>query len=167
MNCLEAALEYHRMGFSVIPLGENKCPAIRWKRYQTNRADERAIRRWFARERGGIAVIFGSISGGLASRDFDDLRGYELWARSNPRLAKLLPTVETNRGRHVYFTVGPDGEREFRMSISKPNSKGAVPCRNGELRIGVGCYSVLPPSRHPSGHIYRWISSFDSFPEIE
>jgi hypothetical protein len=28
---------------------------------------------------------------------------------------------------------------------------------DGELRAGVGCYSVLPPSIHPSGHVYRWL----------
>ena len=167
MTILDAALDYRRRGCCVIPLGANKKPAVRWKRYQTHRPDDALIRKWFNSPRPGVAVIFGEVSGGLASRDFDEMAVYERWALDYPQLAATLPTVETRRGRHVYCTVDVDCERRFREALGKPNGRGAVTCLGGELRIGVGCYSVVPPSRHPEGHIYRWLLNVEHFPRVD
>lgn len=166
-DLLAAALDYRRRGLCIIPLGANKRPAVRWKRYQRERPSEATIRNWFDSPRPGMAVVFGEVSGGLASRDFDDMSTYESWARECPGLAETLPTVETRRGRHVYCTVAGACERAFRAAIGKPNGIGAVKCAGGELRIGVGCYSVLPPSIHPEGHVYRWLTSFEHFPAVD
>lgn len=166
-DILTAALDYRRRGFSVIPLGPNKKPAVRWKNYQSAPPNEETIRRWYARPKPGVAAIFGRISGGLASRDFDDMATYDRWALDYPHLAEALPTVETRRGRHVYCVVDLECERAFRRSIGKPQGIGAVTCQGGELRIGVGCYSVLPPSLHPEGHVYRWLTPCESFPKVD
>jgi hypothetical protein len=167
MNIRDAALDYWRRGLCVIPLRADKLPAVKWKRYQTERPDEARVRQWFRDDRPGLAVVFGIVSGGLASRDFDDMGTYERWAVEYPHLAEALPTVETSRGRHVYCTVAPDCERRFREVLGKPQGRGAIACEGGELRIGVGCYSVLPPSKHPSGHVYRWLVSGDNFPAVD
>ena len=42
---LEAALKYLSLGFSVIPVGENKIPAITWKEFQTRKATEQEDRK--------------------------------------------------------------------------------------------------------------------------
>ena len=55
----------------------------------------------------GIGVVFGAVSGGLASRDFDTLDSYQSWAAEHRELAETLPTVETRRGRHVYALAAP------------------------------------------------------------
>jgi hypothetical protein len=166
-DLLESALDYRRRGFCILPLGGDKKPAVRWKRYQTELPTESTVRRWFERPRPGLAVVFGQISGGLASRDFDDMETYSAWARDYPTLAETLPTVETRRGRHVYCKVVAECVQRFREAIGKPKGKGAVSCAGGELRIGVGCYSVLPPSIHPEGHVYRWLTPSEEFPLVD
>jgi len=82
----------------------------------------------------------GAASGGLVCRDFDTTDSYEHWKSAHPELAARLPTVKTGRGFHVYF----------RGSITR-----IIKGSDGELR-GAG-YTILPPSRHPSGGRYDWI----------
>lgn len=157
LRTLQAALDYRRRGWSVIPMAmDTKHPTVRWKRYQRNRATERTIRKWFSNGEHGIAVVFGAISGNLVSRDFDTMEAYERWAADHPDLAAKLPTVATRRGMHVYATATEKHVADFRCSIGKPDGTGAIQVAAGELRCGVGCYSVLPPSVHPSGAVYRW-----------
>jgi hypothetical protein len=139
---LYAALEYHRRGWSIIPV-EGKTPVrgLSWKKYQQRRATEDEIHRMFASPRAtGIAVVLGRVSGGLCCRDFDTPDGYAAWASHQVELADMLPTVKTARGRHVYFLGALERTKHF---------------KDGELR-GEGSYCVLPPSRHPSGHRYSW-----------
>ena len=155
---LEAALEYHWRGWSIIPMAmQKKRPNVRWKRYQANRATEKTIRQWFAKGEHGIAVVFGGVSENLISRDFDTMESYERWAAIHPDLAKTLPTVATSRGRHVYATAAAEDIANLRSRIGKPDGTGAIKVADGELRCGVGCYSVVPPSVHPSGAVYRWV----------
>ena len=157
-NLLVAALDYHRRGWSLVPIAmAKKLPARKWTCYQSNRASKAQLQAWFGNgSQYGISVIFGEVSGRLASRDFDTLDAYEKWSADHPDLAKILPTVETRRGRHVYCIAAAGSIEAVRAALRKPGP-GAIPFRDGELRAGVGCYSVLPPSVHPTGHVYRWL----------
>lgn len=162
---LRAALEYERLGFSLIPMLE-KQPAVRWKQYQTRRATPAQLARWYRKHPDwGIAVIFGGISGDLASRDFDDMASYEKWAGQFPHLAGRLPTVQTKRGRHVYCRLTAPEVRNIRQAQRKPDGTGAISFADGELRVGVGCYSVLPPSCRRGGFQYAWLTPLPA--EIE
>ncbi len=156
---LAAALDYAGRGWSIIPTHRaSKLPATKWKRYQDERAAEPQLLKWFNGDNDyGIAVVFGEVSGGLASRDFDDVDAYHEWASNHPDLARTLPTVATSRGRHVYFIAPPGSVQAVRNKTGKPIGRGAIALADGELRCGVGCYSALPPSVHPSGHVYRWL----------
>ena len=151
-------LEYRERGWSLIPMKmEAKRPKVRWKKYQREHASDSTLRRWFTDPQTGIGVVFGGVSDGLASRDFDDMDSYRQWSEENPELARTLPTVATRRGRHVYCLATPESVLEVRRRLGKPpEARGAINLADGELRAGVGCYTVLPPSTHPSGHIYRW-----------
>jgi hypothetical protein len=147
--------------FSVIPV-QGKRPAVRhWKRYQTRRPSDRELSSDFAPcDVSGLAVVFGPGSGGLAGRDFDTEAGYVEWSEAHPEIAGDCPTVKTPRGYLVLFRLrGPVGFGRLDFS---GRSKG-------ELRVS-GCYSLLPPSLHPSGQVYRWVGqapSFDSdFPRL-
>jgi hypothetical protein len=142
MDTLTQALEYHRRGWSIIPIQPGtKVAAGSWKGYQERQAAEAQLRVWFGNGQAyGLAVLFGEASGGLVCRDFDTMAGYERWARQHPELAATLPTVATARGRHVYF-------RGTERRIAK--------LADGELR-GAG-YCLLPPSRHPDGPVYSWL----------
>lgn len=142
---LDAALRYADGGWSIIPIrhrsAKGKEPACRsWKRYQSELPTERTLHRWFnGVQLDGLAVVLGKVSGQLVCRDFDRLDSYESWASRYSGLAATLPTVETARGRHVYF----------RGDLARIRNLA-----DGELR-GAG-YCLLPPSLHPLGIAYRW-----------
>jgi len=137
------AIAYRKRGWSIIPTTGKKA-AVRWSRYQKRLADDAKLGDWFVDAKGitGLAVILGSVSGGLACRDFDDADAYRRWARAHHDLAATLPTVETPRGAHVYFR-GPEGFQNL---------------GDGEYRADTGHYCLLPPSLHPSGQVYRWLN---------
>ena len=144
-DILNAALAYDRRGWSVIPIRPGtKRAAGKWRDYQKRRPEQPELEAWFGNGGGfGLAVVLGAVSGGLACRDFDDTASYEKWATEFPDLAKMLPTVATVRGRHVYF-------RALLLRSQK------LP--DGEYRAN-GNYVLLPPSRHPSGALYIWLIS--------
>lgn len=151
---LNEALRLYQMGWCVLPLKpRTKRPALQsWKRYQKQRPSESTIRNWFKSDTDrGLAVCLGAVSGGLVCRDFDQMDAYEAWAAEYPELAATLPQSETSRGRHV-FCMAADHAVE---SLS-PTGASTIPFDDGELRGG-NCYVVLPPSTHPSGHVYRWL----------
>jgi hypothetical protein len=141
---LAAAIDYHAMGFSLMPrpYAKKKCHA-KWKTYQSSRASIDQIRQWFSGSPKNIAIIGGEVSGGLAIRDFDDADAYHRWAAAHPDLAANLPTVQTGKGYHVYF-----------RTPSKTRSKKYA---DGELRAE-GNYWLAPPSRHESGRMYEWLT---------
>lgn len=140
---LKQILSYYEYGWSIIPIpyGTKKA-RIKWAKYQLVRPDEKQLQKWFANGNRNIAVVLGEVSSGLACRDFDTMTEYRLWASSNPELGKMLPTVQTAKGRHVYFEGHIEGIKHI---------------ANGELR-GSGGYCLLPPSVHPDGIIYQWVN---------
>lgn len=61
---LEWAIRYLKFNMSVIPVGLDKKPLVDWKKYQTERADEAQIRKWFDMENPpNIGIVTGDISG--------------------------------------------------------------------------------------------------------
>jgi hypothetical protein len=101
----------------------------------------------------GVAVLLGTVSGGLRVRDYDLEGAYHRWAEAHPDLAATLPTARTARGYHVYF-----------RSASLPDT--VTRYADGELRAG-SCYVVAPPSAHPDGGRYAWVvPPGDAIPEV-
>ena len=143
---LAAALRYAELGWSIIPTTPGTKKAARsWKLFQDTRADESQLRKWFSNGAGyGMAVILGKVSGGLVCRDFDDPEAFTRWKEGHPDYAAALPTVATARGGHVYFRAEEDDLRFVNLA-------------DGEYRGDSGHYCLLPPSRHPSGSMYRWL----------
>jgi len=152
---LSSALEYAARGWSIIPIGKNKKPALKaWREHQVTRATETELRRMFESTGiQGLAVICGAVSGNLVCRDFDVAEEYHEWAEKHPDWAKTLPTVRTGRGFHVYFRS---------RGHTKIQKLG-----DGELRGGGYC--LLPPSKHPSGSLYEWVVTLSDgeIPEID
>ncbi|OAB63986.1 hypothetical protein AY599_16450 [Leptolyngbya valderiana BDU 20041] len=141
-----AAVDYHGMGLSVLPVGENKRAVVKWKVYASTRANRDTIEAWFdparrGRPVTGVAIVLGRVSGNLIVRDFDDAEAYHRWKAEHPDQARTLPTVKTARGFHVYARVA-----DIRT----------VKLGDGELR-GEGAYVVAPPSFHRTGCRYEWI----------
>jgi len=131
-----------------------KVPAVKWKRYQSERPDEGQLRRWFDPEFGGrhtrIGILLGSVSGRLAVRDFDIGEKYDEWAEKYPEYARVLPTVKTRRGAHVYHIVPTDS------SVTK-----TLKFADGELRYEKS-FVVVPPSLHSDNVHYEWMISLST-----
>lgn len=157
---LQYAIEYHALGWNLLPLRRERIPVVSWKRWQSERFPlrdlERLIRHGDSKGRAitGLAVVCGWISGWpgrkLACRDFDDEPGYRAWAARFPELAAILPTVRTRRGLHVYFHSPIEINQRYKRTDA-----------DGELKATPSTYAVLPPSMHfGDGHeppvIYQW-----------
>lgn len=140
---IAAATGYARRGWSVIPLKQDKKPAVRsWASLGQFATAPNDVPDWFGRlpSAVGVGIVLGGVSGNLYVRDFDNASAYEKWRDAHPEVSQLLPTVRTSRGYHVYGRW--PGVRTMQLS-------------DGELR-GERSYVVAPPSTHPSGAVYTW-----------
>jgi hypothetical protein len=135
------------MGIATIPIyARSKKPAVRWQRYQATLPTEAELLRWFRPGRmTNAAVICGWQ--GLVVLDFDthaDYIAWEAWAASEGGLARQVMLqsyrVRTSRGMHVYV-MADDCPRCGRFKF-------------GDVK-GRGGYVLIPPSVHPSGHVYQ------------
>ncbi len=149
---LKAALDYGRLGWSVIPVEpRGKRPLLRWQVYQYRRAEVPEIAEWFQRwPEANIAIVTGIVSG-LVVLDLDPRHGVAAsLERLNRAHGPLPDTVEASTGgggRHLYFAHPGEVTR---------NRVGLLP--GIDLR-GDGGYVVAPPSAHGSGETYRWVRS--------
>jgi len=130
---LRQALEYHSRGWSIMPMGGDKKPpkGFRWKHLQKSTASKTQIKQWFGSgEYKSLAVICGTVSGGLCVLDLDTDERCQWWKDTHPELAEKLPTAKTRKGLHIYCRAVP-----FR----KQNGDGLDLISEG------GC-ALLPPS---------------------
>jgi hypothetical protein len=140
------ALSYLDHGFSIIPVGRDKRPLIAWKEYQTRRPTEAEAGAWSRQwPDAGVAIVCGAVSG-LVVVDGDPRNGDGL-ARIEPFLPATV-TVETGGGgKHFYFV------QRQREHIAK-----CPALRPGLDLQAEASYVVAPPSWHPSGRQYRFVS---------
>ena len=143
-----AALEAMDRGWCVFPVA-GKVPATPNGLKDASRDFDR-IRAWWELHPGrGLAVATGDKSG-VWALDLDGERGREAIRELQERHGGLPETVtsRTARGFHLFFRL-PEG-------VTVRNSAGKV-APGIDVRGGGG-YVVLPPSPHPSGTAYEWVS---------
>jgi hypothetical protein len=132
---MEAALCYHDLGLSVIPL-RGKVASMRWSEYQTKIATYSHIHGWYKRGMlNGVGIVCGQVSGGLVVIDLDGTDAVNEFRAKFPKLLTTL-TVRSGSGvgQHLYFYS--------EQPMDTTRTKGF------ELRSD-GCYVVAPPSKHP------------------
>jgi hypothetical protein len=142
------------LGLTIIPIRcGSKLPAVRWKSYQFRTPSRSTATRWYRRaDIGGLAVIHGRASYGLACRDFDEPGAYDRWASAHKSLAVSLPTSVSHRGPKVYFITVDELYRKL---------------SDGELIGDSKHYSCLPPTIHPTTNKpYEWVVPFVTLPPI-
>ena len=144
---LEAALEYAKRGWSVIPISKNKNPLIKWKtatREELTNPDN--IRKWWEKfPAANVAIVTGERSGGLVVVDLDvdeekGVNGKEAlkeWCDEHDIFPiESSATVYTGRGgQHLYF----------QSPFTYHNQVG---CLEGVDIRGEGGCVVAPPSVH-------------------
>ena len=109
----EQIKKYADAGLCIAPthFGEKRPALITWTKYQSVRPTADELKEWFAPEknRDGMGIICGQISGGLEVIDFDKQgQEFPFWAESvKKRLPDLYPKLVIERsysgGKHVYY----------------------------------------------------------------
>jgi hypothetical protein len=139
---LKTALNFADRGIATFPL-KRKAPLTR-RGFKDASTDPSRVTAMFnaAPNATGIGLPTGGFSGlVVVDRDGDSDLARQIWD-------SLPPTVEvaTSRGRHRYYSV-PKGTRV----------KSRMLAEDVDLKADGG-YVVVPPSLHPSGARYRWVS---------
>ncbi len=149
---LNFALNYLKLGFSVIPLRpKGKEPLIPWAEFQKRRAVEEEVRGWFAKTTdANIGIVTGSISG-VAVVDLDGPEGLKSALELN-----LHSTVisNTGNGKHLWF------------KSPTWNVQNAVRKYPGIDIRGDGGFIVVPPSIHENGRRYRFVRPFTNTTDL-
>jgi hypothetical protein len=163
--CLEAALRYLSLGWSVLPLcppdhvgvgkdharacgSPGKAPLVPWKSYQRKAATERDVRVWWRQwPTANVGLVMGAVSG-LVGLDVEGEAGEaELRRLAGDDLPATLE-FSTGRGRRLLYAVPPGQSLRITTEVLGDSQ---------ELRLlAEGAQTVAPPSRHPSGRQYHW-----------
>ena len=144
-DMLDAALDYAGRGLSIIPVGQDKRPLIKWAEFQSRIASREEITRWWTRHpHANVGIVTGTISGILVI-DCDTPEGFEAVRKMLPD-ALILPIARTPRGGwHLWF-VYPAGSG---ITVGT----GFIP---GVDFRGEGGYIIAPPSVNGNGKAYTW-----------
>tara|TARA_Y100000310_G_scaffold182236_1_gene182295 strand:- start:4616 stop:6178 length:1563 start_codon:yes stop_codon:yes gene_type:complete len=142
-NMGKVALKYRELGWSIVPVKQDKTSYVKWKDYQDRLPTKEEIIKWWETwEDANIAVITGSISN-LAVIDVDEMEHKDEVDKLIPAELKFPKSI-TQRGAYHYFFQCPNGN--LRNNVRK--------IKGSDLRANGG-YIVLPPSRGEKGK-YKW-----------
>jgi len=147
----EAALEYYKRGWNVVPLVHGKkFPAVKYRDWIVGRQTLRNVT-WMRNiymNGGGVAAITGAVSG-IVVIDTDGLEGEavisDFEALHGPLPETLIHRSGSGRGLHRFFVHPRDGRKI--VTRANPSIKFDVK--------GDGGIVVLPPTKHASGELYR------------
>lgn len=141
---LSAALGYAAQGFYVLPLKPKSKIPLTPKGFKDASNDPEQIKQWWTRwPDANIGIATGEISGVIVI-DLDDGRDLpEGWP-----VIDCECVVKTVKGYHLYFKY-PDGH-DIR-------SRSKIDGHDVDVR-GNGGYIVAPPSIHPDGGRYEFVT---------
>jgi len=144
-DLLAAAVEYSRSGLSVIPIGADKRPLVKWKEFQERRASEAQIGMWWEMwPNANVGLVTGHVSG-IIVLDCDNEIAMQEWQTHFAELGLATSCCKTGRGAHFYFQHPGGTVKNFAGKIEGLDLRGD------------GGYVIAPPSIHASGVLYEWI----------
>lgn len=153
-TALQAAHHYHTLGLAVTPLA-GKVPILPgWQKGGLTPEDFPTY--WKDPTAYNIGIVAGILSGGLVVLDFDNSALFDEWSNEDPDRI-MTPYSKTSKGYHVFFLLA---EGAPSIGCGRFYFHGQ---HSGEYR-GEGGQVVAPPSRHDSGHVYRWVIAPDELP---
>ncbi len=149
MTCKEAALDYVRRGFSVIPVGKDKRPLIEWKVYQSRRPLPSEIEEWFTHfPAAQVGIVTGAISN-LSVIDVDNDAGKKKIAEILGESGVTAPLVLTPRGgMHIYC--------QYHRGLGNNTRR----IEGVDLR-SEGGFVVAPDSARADGKRWMWDEHFN------
>lgn len=143
---VETAVKYsEELGFSVIPLKQNKKTyLVSWKKYETERANEKEIRAWWKQYPNAlIGIVTGRVSD-LTVIDMDTAQGKNSIMSVLPEHYAAPLSVTPRGGMHLFGRYCP----------KLPTVAGVLP--GVDIR-SEGGYVVVPPSKINQVH-YTWVA---------
>ncbi|GHP00755.1 hypothetical protein KSF_108020 [Reticulibacter mediterranei] len=169
----KVALAALSVGISVVPIRPDgsKQPALpAWREYQQRLPEPEEVKEWFTHPHRGLALVTGSISGGLIALDFDDPGVFDAWrerVRAERAMSGLYRAIAEGyeertpkNGRHLLFRC-PEAFQTGRKPGSQKLALRPVPpprrCDTlAETREEGGLIIAYPShgSVHPSGKAY-------------
>jgi len=148
-SLIDAALAYAAEGLPVFPCNAaNKRPHVAGG-FKAATTDAEQIRRWWSQWPGAMIGMPTGTRSGVWVLDIDDPATFE---RACPVELPATRRGETGKGYHLHFRY-QDGIRSTQRGANAP---WPIPDLPGAEVRGEGGYVILPPSRHPSGRLYRW-----------
>jgi Bifunctional DNA primase/polymerase, N-terminal len=162
----EAARFYHRHGANVFAIEPGtKKPFLPWKRWQTRRQTVTDVQEQSWRWAGGIAIISGI--GDWRCFDSDQCPSSEvimpsLKALGLPADYPWIVMSGSGRGWHVWVRCAE--ELPAGLLATKEGERGVYTAPGEgfahlELRWA-SCYTITPPSGHPSGGTYQFVGDY-------
>lgn len=147
---LDAALQYLALGYHPIPCApREKRPLVPWKEFQTTMPTSDQLASWWQRTPdANVALVLGR---GRFAVDLDGGDDAEaLLAAEGIALPANAPRSRTGNGYHVFLSAAtPQPDR-----IGLLTTDGHKP--QVDIR-GIGIV-VAPPSTHPNGATYQWVT---------
>lgn len=149
MDLLEYASKYVNNGWSILPVRpDEKRPFMtNWLQYMHQKADLQMVTGWFTKLNGaGIGMVTGKISNLIVL----DVEAY-------------CPTpIEEILERYPTQLVARSGSGGYHLYYQYPTNRQSVSNRvrifeGADLRADGG-FIVLPPTMHPCGNRYEWVS---------
>lgn len=170
---LQAALQYHAEGLTVIPIRENqKVPAVEamggtWEQYQNRISTEQEITHWWQNgydQTFNIGLVHGKLDNGFtyATLDIDHDNGLMTQLVNDHDYLFNGRIEQSGSGQGFHFPLlletVPDwgyDQKQNRLRGNKTwkTSLGVLNCRI------FGCQTVAPPSIHPNGQPYKFIQT--------
>jgi len=141
------ALQLAQSGLHIFPLKVKMKEPATANGFKNATRDPNQIRAWWTQN---AAYNIGVSTGpsGLLVIDIDGPPGEEAWgALHQDRDPIPTLTVETGRGRHLYYR---HDHEQIKLGNSRQKLGADIDTR------GDGGYVIAPPSIHPSGRQYRW-----------
>ena len=157
------AKRYANLGFSFLPLKPRaKVPDLpSWGEYQKRRPTDEEAAKWFSETR-NLGVVCGSVSGGLRVLDFESEDAFVYCFGEIAEIARHTPVSSTGRGYHLWTRLKGGGKPKSTTYQKKGDAKTWLP-----LDVqGEGKYVVGPPSVHPNGRTYSFVSEWEGLLEV-
>lgn len=167
-------------GVSLVPVGDDKHPTVKWKQYQKKAASVKLLNHWLA-DHTAFALVCGKVSGGVEIIDIDNNLDaqpqpytadefFDAW-RNDPHVAGIferynLPVQRTGGGGYqiAYRCPEPSGNEKLAWipDATKEHGRAVAIETRGE-----GGYAVIAPSVLAPGRRYALLQgSFASIPII-
>src|SRR5215472_1878371 len=169
----KTALAARQAGISALPIRPDgtKQPALHsWRYYQQEIPSIQEIEAWFAHPHRGLALVTGSVSGGLIALDFDDPDTFNAW-RERVQASRMLDEIYRSiaqgyeertpkGGRHLLFRCPEAFQQERKPGNQKLALRSVPPPKRfetlAETREQGGIIIVYPSHGkvHSSGRPY-------------